>query len=124
MITDNSIVVLGASPNPKRTSYLAAKVLIQKGYNVYAYGSKTGKIDQLSINDKLPNPVSKSIDAITIFLSPQKQKDYYEYILDTKPKSIIFNPGSENPELEKLAKKNNINIVSCCTIALTAVGFL
>jgi len=124
MITDNSIVVLGASPNPKRTSYLAAKVLIQKGYRVSAYGSKAGKIDQVSIMNILPNSISQNVDAITIFLKPKQQKEYYEYILNSRAKSIIFNPGTENPELEKLAEKKNINIITCCTIALTAVGML
>lgn len=124
MKNQNSIVVLGASPNPNRTSYLAAKLLLQKGYDVTAYGKHTGKIDQLNISNNMPNVTNGAIDAISIFMKPEKQKDYYNFILEAKPKSIIFNPGSENPELEKLAKRNKINIVSCCTIALSAVGML
>jgi predicted CoA-binding protein len=123
-INNNSIVVLGASPNPNRTSYLAAKVLVQKGYDVEAYGNKIGAIDQLSISDAIPTSKNQSIDAITIFLKPQRQKKYYDYILGTNPKRIIFNPGTENPELIRLAKLRNINIISCCTIALSAVGML
>ena len=124
MINQNSIVVLGASPNPSRTSYLAAKVLMQKGYEVTAYGNRIGKIDQLSISNDVPNDTKGTIDAITIFLKPERQKKYYDYILDANPKSIIFNPGTENPELIKLAKRRKINIISCCTIALSAVGML
>lgn len=124
MINQNSIVVLGASPNPSRTSYLAAKVLMQKGYAVTAYGNRTGKIDQLAISDHVPNAVHRQIDAITIFLKPERQKKYYDYILSTNPKSIIFNPGTENPELIKMARNKKINIISCCTIALSAVGML
>ena len=124
MINSNSIVVLGASPNPTRTSYLAAKLLVQKGYHVAAYGNRNGKIDQLSISDQMPNGAVSKVDAITIFLKPERQKKYYDYILSTNPKSIIFNPGTENPELIKMAKRRKINIISCCTIALTAVGML
>ncbi len=124
MINQNSIVVLGASPNPSRTSYLAAKVLMQKGYAVTAYGNRTGKIDQLAILDGVPNDAQRKIDAITIFLKPERQKKYYDYILSTNPKSIIFNPGTENPELIKMARRRKINIISCCTIALSAVGML
>lgn len=119
-----SIVVLGASPNPSRTSYLAAKLLMQKGYMVRAFGNKIGKIDHLDISNTLPNITNKHIDAITIFLKPDRQKEYYDFILNAKPTSIIFNPGTENPELEELAQKKKINIISCCTIALTAVGML
>lgn len=124
MNNNNAIVVLGASPNPSRTSYLAAKLLMQKGYLVSAYGASTGKIDNLEISSSIPQKSNNHIDAITIFLKPERQKDYYDFILNANPTSIIFNPGTENPELEKLAKNNKINIISCCTIALSAVGML
>ena len=124
MSNQNSVVVLGASPNPNRTSYLAAKILMQKGYAVSAYGNTVGKIDQLDIAETVPEKINRHIDAITIFLKPERQKEYYDFILNAKPTSIIFNPGTENPELEKLAKKKKINIISCCTIALSAVGML
>lgn len=124
MKNQNSIVVLGASPNPNRTSYLAAKLLMQKGYDVTAFGRTIGKIDALSISDNIPKNFGHGIDAITIFLKPELQKIYYDYILNTKPKSIIFNPGTENPELIKLARLKKIKIISCCTIALAAVGML
>ncbi len=124
MKVKNSVVVLGASPNPNRTSYLAAKLLAQKGYNVKAFGKHAGSIDTIAISDTIPMSFNQNIDVISIFLKPHQQKDYYTYILNSKPKSIIFNPGSENPELEALAKIHSIKIVSCCTIALSAVGML
>ncbi len=124
MKNQNSIIVLGASPNPSRTSYLAAKVLLQKGYNVKAIGNKTGKIDQLNISNEIPTTINNKVDAITIFLKPERQKKYYEYILNLNPTSIIFNPGTENPELIQMAENKKINIISCCTIAMSAVGML
>ena len=120
----NSVVVLGASPNPSRTSYLAAKLLQQKGYNVKAYGNRVGKIDQIMISDVIPLSLGQPIDAISIFLKPDRQKDYYDYIINSNPTSIIFNPGTENVELEKLARSKKIKIINCCTIALSAVGIL
>ena len=120
----NSVVVLGASPNPSRTSYLAAKLLMQKGFNVKAYGNRVGKIDQITISDDIPLSLGQHIDAISIFLKPERQKEFYDYIISSNPKSLIFNPGTENPELEKMARRRKINIISCCTIALSAVGML
>lgn len=124
MSKQNSILVLGASPNPVRTSYLAAKVLIQKGYAVSAYGNRVGKIDHLNISNEIPKVSSEQVDAITIFMKPEKQRAYYDYIIAAKPRNLIFNPGSENPELEQLAERNKINIIHCCTIALSAVGLI
>jgi hypothetical protein len=47
---------------------------------------------------------------------------YYDYILSLKPKRIIFNPGTENEELMKLAKQNNIQPVVACTLVMLSIG--
>jgi predicted CoA-binding protein len=119
-----AVVVLGASSNPNRTSYLAAKLLMQKGRPVFAYGNKKGKIGQLAISDSIPNNYNQEVDTISIFLKPEQQIDYYNYILQSNPKKLIFNPGSENPELEALVKLKKTEVVTNCTIALTVMGIL
>lgn len=104
------IVILGASENPLRPSYLANKLLRNKGYRTHniALGNE-------SSNEVLQEEGEKTI---TIFLKPNQQKKYYNYVLSLKPAQIIFNPGSENEELKALATKNNIKVLSGCTIAL------
>ena len=121
-ISNKNILVLGFSPNHARTSFMASKLLKNKGYNLFIQSNKDGKIEELEYHQDID--MSSKIDVVTIFLNPQRQKPFYDSILALKPKSIIFNPGSENQELEELAKKNEIKIISCCTIALTAVGIL
>ena len=122
MTNQNSIVVLGASPNPMRTSYLAAKVLLQKGYDVSAYGNTSGKIDQLNISNEVPQTNNNKVDAITIFMKPEKQRAYYDYILALNPKRIIFNPGTENPELSRLAREQGIETEIACTLVQLSIG--
>ncbi|MBC7126091.1 MAG: CoA-binding protein, partial [Bacteroidales bacterium] len=39
-----------------------------------------------------------------------------------KPKRLIFNPGTENPELEKLARKHGIDVVEGCTLVMLSNG--
>ncbi len=124
MENKNAIIVLGASKNPAKSSYLASKLLLNKGYDVLAYGKNKGNIEQLKITDKIPNGTQKKVDVISIFLKPKQQKQYYNFILSSNPTSLIFNPGSENEELEQLAKKLDINIITCCTLALGSVGIL
>lgn len=116
------IIILGASPNPNRTSFMATKLLGKKGYDLLALGNRHGYIENLELKTQWPN--EKNVDAITIFLKPERQKKYYHQILNMHPRTIIFNPGTENEELEKLAKARGIKIISCCTIALMAVGML
>jgi hypothetical protein len=50
------------------------------------------------------------------------QQAYYEYILSLKPKRIIFNPGTENDELENLATKQGIEVLEACTLVLLSTA--
>ncbi len=119
---NDNILVLGASDNPNRISFSAIKLMLNRGLNLYAMGPQKGKIEQLEVSKNTVN--IQNADTITIFLSANKQRKYYEYILSLKPKRIILNPGSENPELEFLAQKNHIQIIKGCTIAMIVNGFL
>jgi hypothetical protein len=53
-----------------------------------------------------------------LYLNPARQKDYYNYIVETKPKRVLFNPGTENPELYQLLELNNIKSEVACTLVL------
>src|SRR5882762_2776461 len=99
-------LLLGASDNPERYSYLAINRLHNNGYPVVAIGKRKSAVNGVEITTE-KNMVT-DIDTVTLYLSPANQKEYYNYILSLKPKRIIFNPGAENAELYDLAKANNI----------------
>lgn len=115
------IVILGASDNPNRIGCIATKFLYNKGYDVFAVSHRKGEIDGIQLHDS--SEKVENADTVTIFLNPERQKSFYEYILSAKPKRIIFNPGAENHELEALARSQHIQIISGCTIALFSAGF-
>jgi predicted CoA-binding protein len=124
MKTKETIVVLGASNNPARTSYMATRFLDNKGFNLVAVSNKKGNIGNLIIQDDSTLADIHHVDTITVFLNAERQRKYYESIVSMHPKRIIFNPGTENPELVKIAHKHNIQVVSGCTIALLTSGLL
>jgi predicted CoA-binding protein len=111
-------LVLGASSNPSRYSYLAINSLIAHEHSVMAIGNKKGMVGDIVINNE--NIVAEDVDTITLYLNPSNQKPYYDYILATNPKRIIFNPGTENDELENLAKHAGIETIEACTLVLLA----
>jgi predicted CoA-binding protein len=113
-------IVLGASSNPSRYSYLAVNRLVAHGHTVIAVGKKTGMINSTQITTE--HPEEKNVDTVTLYLNAQNQKQYYDYILSLKPNRIIFNPGAENAELEQLALKNNINPMEACTLVLLSTN--
>jgi len=113
-------VVLGASGNPARYSYLAINRLRAHDHPVVAVGKRTARVADVSIStDHLPE---QGVDTITLYLNPKNQVEYYDYILNLHPKRIIFNPGTENEELMKKARENNIQPVVACTLVMLSTG--
>lgn len=113
-------LILGASDNPSRYSYLALQRLRKNGHPVVAIGKKYTKVADVNIT-KEKEPLT-DIDTVTLYLNPAHQQEYYDYILSLHPKRIIFNPGAENDELAELAKKNNIKTMEACTLVLLSTG--
>jgi len=109
-------IVLGASLNPSRYSNLAINKLVQNKHEVIAIGLKPGNVAGVEIDTE--NKPFEDVDTITLYLNAQRQKGFYDYILELKPKRVIFNPGTENPELYALLQKNNIEAEVACTLVL------
>ncbi|MBC8342573.1 MAG: CoA-binding protein [Bacteroidetes bacterium] len=114
------VVVLGASDNPARYSYMAMISLLSHGFDAIPVGIKKTDIDHIPIiQSKKPLP---GIHTITVYLNPIRQKEWYEFILKTNPQRIIFNPGTENLELIQLVLDKHIEVVEACTLVLLSTG--
>jgi predicted CoA-binding protein len=113
-------IVLGASENPDRYSFLAVQRLAKYNHPVIAIGRKDGMIGVVPIITD--HPSQKEVDTITLYLNPSLQKEYYDYILSLHPKRIIFNPGTENDELADIATKNGIQAIEACTLVMLNTG--
>ena len=113
-------LVIGASTNETRYSNIATHRLLSHEHEVVLVGNKKGKIEDLPIHDD--KPFFENIDTVTLYVNPQNQEEYYDYILNLKPKRIIFNPGTENDVLVALANKQGIETEDACTLVLLATG--
>lgn len=114
-------LVLGASGKPSRFSYLAVRSLVNHGHRVVAVGARRDSAHGVEIETTPPSPML-GIDTITLYLNPNNQEGYLEYIVSCKPRRIIFNPGSENPKLLALARNNGIEVVFGCTLVMLKAG--
>ena len=113
-------VVLGASANPARYSFLAINKLNAYKHPVVAIGNREGKAGDVAIQT---TPVAeKGVDTVTLYLNPANQVPYYQYIFDLKPRRIIFNPGTENPELMRKARESGIEPVVGYTLVMLSTG--
>ncbi len=118
--TGKKTLVLGASENPQRYSYLAVQKLLNHQHPVVAVGKKAGMVKGIPISTG--KELYTEIDTVTLYLNPANQKQYYDYILSLNPKRIIFNPGTENAELASLARNNAIDTLQACTLVMLSTG--
>lgn len=113
-------LVLGSTPNPARYAYLAVMRLKQRGHEVVPLGIRDGHIEGIEILKG--KPVIEGVDTVTLYLNAQRQHEYYDYIFSLHPRRIIFNPGTENPELMRLANEKGIETVEGCTLVMLSIG--
>jgi hypothetical protein len=113
-------LVLGATPNPGRYANLAANRLVRSGHSIVNVGLKKGEVAGVPIEQ--PQTIHNDIDTITLYVGPQHQPELYDYIMDTHPKRIIFNPGTENSELRNMANEKGIETEYACTLVLLSIG--
>jgi len=111
-------VIIGATTNPSRYAYLAAGMLTEYNHEIVPIGLKKGEVygkQILLINER---PVVKDVDTVTLYIGPQHQGEHYDYILSLKPKRVIFNPGTENEEFEKLLADAGTETLQACTLVM------
>jgi hypothetical protein len=113
-------LVLGASSNPSRYSFLALNKLREHRHPVIALGKTSSNVGDVSIQTE--KTVIPELDTVTVYLNPENQKSYYDYILSQHPRRVIFNPGAENPEFEKKLQENGIATMEACTLVLLGTG--
>lgn len=120
MIKNKKTLVLGATTKPERAAFKAINMLVERGHSVLALGQNAGEVAEIKIQTKqIP---LKNIDTVTLYVNPTRQRDYYNYIVEAKPKRVIFNPGTENPEFYQLLQLNNIKVEVACTLTLLTLN--
>lgn len=119
-MADKKTLVLGATPDESRYANLASNRLVNKGHTIINVGIKTGTVAGVAIEK--PGTIHHDVDTVTLYIGPQNQPSLYNYILETHPKRIIFNPGTENAELKRMAKEQGIETLNACTLVLLSTG--
>lgn len=120
MGTQKKTLVMGASTDPGRYAYKAIKMLQRYGHPVVAIGKKEDNLDGIKI-EKEHVPFN-DVDTITLYLNPMNQRQYYDYIVGLNPERVIFNPGTENPELYTLLRENGIEVEVACTLVMLSTS--
>lgn len=122
MSESKKTVIIGASNNPSRYAYLAAGMLVDYNHEFVPVGIKKGEVFGKNILDINSKPEVQDVDTVTLYIGPQHQREHYDYILSLKPKRVIFNPGTENSELEELVEATGAEAIEACTLVMLRTG--
>ena len=115
-------VIIGASTNPSRYSYLAAERLCQNGHEIVPVGIKKGVVFGINTLDLRQKPEIQDVDTVTLYIGPRHQPEWYDYIISLKPRRVIFNPGTENDDFFKSVNDAGAEAIEACTLVLLRSG--
>ena len=113
-------VIIGASTDKSRYSYKAVIALQNNKHEAIPVGIKSGEINGSKIITEKNSILG--VDTVTMYVGPQNQPFWYDYILSLNPKRVIFNPGAENPAFEEMLVNKGIEVEQACTLVLLSTG--
>ncbi len=114
------VLVFGASVKAIRYSNIAMKMLAEYDHEIVAIGGRKGEVEGIDI--MTGHPELEHVDTITLYVGPARQQEHYDYLIGLSPKRIIFNPGTENLEFERMCTEAGIYAQSACTLVLLRTG--
>ena len=114
------VAVLGASSDTTRYSYKAMQLLKDYGHTPIPIHPRETEVLGYKVIPEIKELVKqgKKIDTVTMYVNPALSTKYQQDLIDLKPKRVIFNPGSENPLLEKALSAHGILVEEACTLVL------
>ena len=120
-----TVAVLGASNNPDRYSYQAVDLLAKHGHTVYPIhpllteilGQKCyGNLDALFMNENI------KLHTLTMYVNAKISSEIEDQILRANPLRVIFNPGTENPDLKNKLESAGVEVLEACTLVMLRTG--
>lgn len=118
------VAVLGASNDPSRYAYQAMTLLMSEGHEAIPVHPRETEV----LGQKVWPNLSALMDAgqkvhtLTMYVGHALSDKLEIDILKLAPQRVIFNPGSENPRLEKVLAQKGIDVVHGCTLVMLRVG--
>lgn len=97
-------------------------MLKEYGHPFVPVGIKNGAIFDVKIEDLRKKPAINEVDTVTLYIGPQHQPEWYDYIVSLKPKRVIFNPGTENQAFENKLENKGIEAIEACTLVMLRTG--
>lgn len=113
--------MLGASPKPERYSNRAIRLLLEHNHSVIPVHPAMDAIEGLPVCRTLSD-ITESVHTLTMYVSAVLSTPLAAEVLALRPERVIFNPGTENPELYGRLDEAGIPHEEACTLVLLNSG--
>lgn len=118
------VVVLGASAKAERYSNRAVRQLLAHGHEVVAVNPAQPQLYGLQALPSLA-AVSEAVgsgevDTVSLYLASAQLPAQLAALLALKPRRVIFNPGTEQPEVAAALQAAGIEVIEGCTLVMLA----
>ena len=99
------------------TSYEAVRRLLDKGYNVFGVNPSLSPIQGLECVQNIYD-ITENIDFATIYVNPHISSTLglADMFIKKGIKRVIFNPGTENPDIAAKLRYHGIDVKEECTL--------
>ena len=117
---NENVVILGASDKEERYSYKALKMLEEHGHRPFPVHPGLGEIEGHKCYKDLKEAkeAAGEVDTLTMYVNSKISTGLTDDILALKPGRVIFNPGTENDELEEKLASSGVGVERACTLVL------
>jgi predicted CoA-binding protein len=119
-MTPQTVAVLGASATPGRYSLLAVEQLLAHGHRVLPVNPALEALAGLPVIKSLAD--LPPVDTLTLYVGPSRLTAMVDAIVQLRPGRVIFNPGTESPELQAALDRASIPWVEACTLVMLRSG--
>lgn len=111
------VVILGASDKPERYAYKAQQMLAEYGYEVLPISRRVDAILGVPTTRHILD-VKAPIDTVTLYVGPAHLRPQVDALITLKPRRVIFNPGTEDADIEARLQAAGIVTEEACTLVL------
>lgn len=112
-----SVAIIGASHKPQRYAYKAQLMLMERDHTVFPVSGNGREILGVQGYSSVTH-IDQPIDTVTLYLNAVRHEAIKHEILDSKPRRIIFNPGTESARLIEFYQSQGIQTEDACTLVL------
>ena len=117
-----NVAILGASPKEDRYAHKALVLLLRHGHEVMPINPAYPMIENLPCLPDLSALEPGDADTITVYMNPERTRELGPALIRAQPRRVIFNPGTENPDLAAELESAGITVEDACTLVLLHTG--